>query len=771
MKSLSIRLDVPALQSDFESNESMEVRHLATREFTRDYSTTTLPPSPGIRILLPVRGLLVCRIARKTIRVPQGVAFVCSGNSRIDLTFDRIAEYDQEAENRFRMLEINAILNRTIRIEERLQIPALADYTQSAQIAGLFDQLNHAAKSTILTSGSPDILPNIVALMLISLIIEIAGIPIQSLPEPPKSDRLSILRTYMTENMDNRSMTTAAMAAHLSMSRATFCEWAKANLGQSPKYYLKQMRLERSQELLAQGRDSIETISEKTGFANRFHFDKEFKEHFKITPAAYRRQVAMPLETDYLRPALEFFRKAHFAEAMQACEQGLASSHADAVQDQLRFLKGCCLEATGFPRAALDIWQSLLNGHYAYQAGMNSSRLLFTSGRYDHAARYLRACYQKADNHQQAAVVSLWMEQVQDLYENRKPQPLRAYLDIRKKNFVHDDASMNLTARVLLAMGQYEEVLKQCATMPKRCFQALERMGKLDEAIRRYGKHVNTSLHKAIFCQCGQWERVLAMPPENADMDTRALIGLGRYEEAMRRGPMHASEAYLALGRYRELIEAFPETDIHYLFALHALGQIDDMKRLAEKYPQLAEEAQMYLDPSAILSTPSREAEIYRPLATMLLTLNALNAGDTKRAVDLLETCEGVDSPDLWATYSSTVVLLLTTVLRGFLIGPQRMQDDLDLILSRFRYFRRQSLWYDAAYLTRRITRARFMQQPFQLDIQNHFLLIDAIAHDFGNRPSKAHASYEAFLQNTRPYPSSNLMLHRFVQWRQKILV
>ena len=99
-----------------------------------------------------------------------------------------------------------------------------------------------------------------------------------------------------------------------------------------------------------------------------------------------------------------------------------------------------------------------------------------------------------------------------------------------------------------------------------------------------------------------------------------------------------------------------------------------------------------------------------------------------------------------------------------------RMQEDLDLILSRFRFFQRQSLWHDAAYLTHKITRARFMKQPFQFEIQKHFYLVDAISHDFSNRKLKAQAAYETFLQHTRLYSSANLLLHRFAQWRLKSL-
>ncbi len=763
-------MDLLGQQSDASSDETLDVRHMLAREIPCGDSPTTLPPSPGIRILIPANGFLLCRMAGKPIRIPQGMLIVSSGKCRTRLMPAKQSEEEEEAPaTLLRIIEINAILNRTTLLEDRLQLPVLANYAPSTKITELFTSIQHPDEATLLTAGASDIYQNLLALTLVSRIIKIAG------NSPPKSigtketDRLAILKAFLITNLPSRTLTTEIMATHLRMSRPAFCQWAKANLGQSPKQYLKQLRLERSLEFLTQGRISIESIAERTGFSDRYHFDREFKRHFNMTPAAYRRIAGTTAsETDDLAPALEAFRKADFAAALRFCERGIEHVHAANIHNQLLYIKGCCLQAIGHPQQALAILQRLRNSEYAHQAGMVSCRLLYAMGNYDQASAYLQAGYKHANSQQRGEVVNLWMEQVQALHQKRKPQPLRAYLDIRKELFVQEDSSMALTAKVLTAMGQYEEVLEQCATMPDRCFQALQRTGKLKEAIRRYGKHVNAQARKTAFYQSGHWQRVLAMPPEIPEMDVKALIGLGRYEEAIRRYPPLAGGAYMALGRYEEILEATPQKDLHHLFARHALGRIDDMQSWAKQHPGFMMEAQMYLNPAAILSTSGPEAEVYRALATMLLTLEALNAGETKQALDLLENGEGIDSPNLWATLSNQAQLLLKTVLRGFLINPARMQEDFDLILSRFRFFHRQSLWHDAAYITHKITRSRFMQQPFQVDIHNRIILMEAITHDFASRPHKAHAAYETFLQNTRPYSSPNLLLHRFAQWRLK---
>jgi len=424
------------------------------------------------------------------------------------------------------------------------------------------------------------------------------------------------------------------------------------------------------------------------------------------------------------------------------------------------------MHATGQPQEALMLWHSLHNSLCAHPAGMASCRLFFSAGEYIKATQTLQECYRNADSGERMDVVKLWMEQTWDLFDKRRARPLRAYLDIRRDAFAQDDTSMDLAARVLLGMGSYEEVLQQCATLPRRCFQALYRAGQLDEAIGRFGSQVNATTLKHAVHHCGLWERALALPPEIPWMDAASLTELGRPEEAIKRFPMLATGAYLALGQYAELLERIPTPSYDHGFALHALGRYRDLQRLADEYPEFRGEIQLYLEPSMIVSSEDPESDTYRSYAIVLLAIQALNAGEISHAATLIETCKGVESPDLWSSTTNRWVLLLTTVLRGLLLGPQRMQDDFDLILSRFRLHYKQALWHDAAYLAKAIPRDRYMQQPSQVGIGQRILILDAMAHDIGRQKSKAIKAYETALPQVPIYPGSHLLLHRFILWR-----
>ena len=60
-------------------------------------------------------------------------------------------------------------------------------------------------------------------------------------------------------------------------------------MGQTPARYVLQRRIGLTARKLLYGLDSIETIAQRHGFANRFHFTRAFRREMGTTPAAYRK--------------------------------------------------------------------------------------------------------------------------------------------------------------------------------------------------------------------------------------------------------------------------------------------------------------------------------------------------------------------------------------------------------------------------------------------------------------------------------------------------
>ncbi len=78
------------------------------------------------------------------------------------------------------------------------------------------------------------------------------------------------------------------------MSENNFIRVFKKEMGVSPQQYLQMRRIEWSRNLLINSSLSIEEIADSTGFADRYHFSKAFKQITRFSPAAYRKQILRP---------------------------------------------------------------------------------------------------------------------------------------------------------------------------------------------------------------------------------------------------------------------------------------------------------------------------------------------------------------------------------------------------------------------------------------------------------------------------------------------
>ncbi len=83
--------------------------------------------------------------------------------------------------------------------------------------------------------------------------------------------------------------TVDSLADEAIMSRSVFAERFRATFGSTPISFLHDMRLRRAAEQLRQiGGTSIEQIAHRVGFNSRSHFSRAFKDHFGVSPAAFR---------------------------------------------------------------------------------------------------------------------------------------------------------------------------------------------------------------------------------------------------------------------------------------------------------------------------------------------------------------------------------------------------------------------------------------------------------------------------------------------------
>ena len=81
-----------------------------------------------------------------------------------------------------------------------------------------------------------------------------------------------------------------AIAKKINMSCDNFQRVFRSQIGMTPCQYRLSRRMEYAQQLLQNTALSLDEVALKVGFSNRYQFSKAFKQFFKISPGASRKE-------------------------------------------------------------------------------------------------------------------------------------------------------------------------------------------------------------------------------------------------------------------------------------------------------------------------------------------------------------------------------------------------------------------------------------------------------------------------------------------------
>ncbi|MFR9645256.1 MAG: helix-turn-helix transcriptional regulator, partial [Rikenellaceae bacterium] len=96
------------------------------------------------------------------------------------------------------------------------------------------------------------------------------------------------LYSLFEENLDNEQIDMDYIASELLLSRSALYQKIKALVGNTPYELLKNYRLTRAADMLQQGDGTnVNEVCYSTGFKNRAHFSRVFKERFGVSPSKY----------------------------------------------------------------------------------------------------------------------------------------------------------------------------------------------------------------------------------------------------------------------------------------------------------------------------------------------------------------------------------------------------------------------------------------------------------------------------------------------------
>ena len=107
-------------------------------------------------------------------------------------------------------------------------------------------------------------------------------------PENISDSRIRLALEKINKNPSG-SNSVEELASSVKMSVNNFHRKFRDCTFQTPKQYVLQKRLEFARELMMNSSLSMDEIAEKSGFANRYHFSKAFKNYYSYPPVAYRK--------------------------------------------------------------------------------------------------------------------------------------------------------------------------------------------------------------------------------------------------------------------------------------------------------------------------------------------------------------------------------------------------------------------------------------------------------------------------------------------------
>lgn len=109
-------------------------------------------------------------------------------------------------------------------------------------------------------------------------------------PEADRERLLAEVRQFVIAAL-GRPVGVDELARWRGTSRSNFSHFFSATTGLAPAAFIQQVRLDEATQRLLHTQQRITEIADATGFASPNHFCKVFRQHFHLSPGAFRRQM------------------------------------------------------------------------------------------------------------------------------------------------------------------------------------------------------------------------------------------------------------------------------------------------------------------------------------------------------------------------------------------------------------------------------------------------------------------------------------------------
>lgn len=116
----------------------------------------------------------------------------------------------------------------------------------------------------------------------------LASVPHDQWHPMTKDRRIITVFHYIQQQID-ASLHNEELAKQVNLATNAFTRLFTHEVGESPQRYVKRQRIDKACMWLHHSDFSIEEIARRTGFADRFHFSRVFKQITGLAPAAYKK--------------------------------------------------------------------------------------------------------------------------------------------------------------------------------------------------------------------------------------------------------------------------------------------------------------------------------------------------------------------------------------------------------------------------------------------------------------------------------------------------
>jgi len=108
----------------------------------------------------------------------------------------------------------------------------------------------------------------------------------------PDEELMNRLMAYIEQRIGDETLRIEDMAEAVGMGRTVFYGKVKELVGVSPSDFLKQVRMQRAQQLVAKSKLTFSEIAYSVGFTDPKYFTKCYKKHTGMTPSEYREKAS-----------------------------------------------------------------------------------------------------------------------------------------------------------------------------------------------------------------------------------------------------------------------------------------------------------------------------------------------------------------------------------------------------------------------------------------------------------------------------------------------